>query len=330
MSLTEQAQEWIEKFHDTAYLKYLNMFREFVTHQKKTSLITDKYFVVKDNETGKMTKVMFPVYVNTSKEIETLKEDIHSMHIDYICGERTSEITDALTEQYAYLDQLQFYDHLINTDPYKSIVKKMIHGELTGHIKGVHLDEDKSLNEIYASLKAIKELKRVQGDGKVSFAKIYAHLKSMHEILVDLRKPKGRINVYIAELPTFQEVKSKRTTAKLDANDAKDAKQNADNKPKKQSMKKVAAKKTTTKSSKKQVKQAKEVLIEDVIKQFPLGELPFKTKDQCESRDTKQKYYISKADLVKLIQSKAEMKEWMPPGFAKLKKGDICQEIFRS
>ncbi len=70
--------------------------------------------------------------------------------------------------------------------------------------------------------------------------------------------------------------------------------------------------------------------IASMLDTFPFNKFPFKTKDQCNSRETSQKYYLSKDDVLKVIDSDKELKDLFPAGYKSLKKKDICNVLFTS
>jgi hypothetical protein len=53
----------------------------------------------------------------------------------------------------------------------------------------------------------------------------------------------------------------------------------------------------------------------------------FKTLEQCESSKRTQPYFMSKNDLIKLINADPKLKKKLGPKFAKLSKKEICNEI---
>ena len=61
---------------------------------------------------------------------------------------------------------------------------------------------------------------------------------------------------------------------------------------------------------------------------FPMHKVPFKSKDECLSKATKKPYYISKQDLVKLIDEDPELKSFFKKGYKTLTKEKICSKIF--
>jgi hypothetical protein len=83
----------------------------------------------------------------------------------------------------------------------------------------------------------------------------------------------------------------------------------------------------SVKSVKRSVK-IKESAIASMLLMFPFNKFPFKTKDQCNSRETSQKYYLSKDDVLKVIDSDEELKDLFPAGYKSLKKQDICNLLF--
>ena len=61
-----------------------------------------------------------------------------------------------------------------------------------------------------------------------------------------------------------------------------------------------------------------------------LSKFPFKTMDECTSKATSKDFFISRKDLIQLIDSDAVLKEWLGPKYASMTKEEICRRIFAS
>lgn len=73
----------------------------------------------------------------------------------------------------------------------------------------------------------------------------------------------------------------------------------------------------------------KEKVINDMLLDFPFNLFKFKTMSECQSKETSKPYYISKKDMLQVIEDNHELKVKFPKGYKALKKEKICEVIFK-
>ena len=73
----------------------------------------------------------------------------------------------------------------------------------------------------------------------------------------------------------------------------------------------------------------KEKALKQILSNSAGIELPFKTFNECVRRATKQKHYISKADLVKVIEKNPRLKAKVGDNVATQTKDQICTSLFK-
>lgn len=84
-------------------------------------------------------------------------------------------------------------------------------------------------------------------------------------------------------------------------------------------------KQNTTKKQKAPLKKTKPSNVKEPAR---TSKFPFKTFDECTSKATSKEYFISKKDLVQIIENDAVLKEMLGPKFASMTKEEICRRIF--
>lgn len=92
---------------------------------------------------------------------------------------------------------------------------------------------------------------------------------------------------------------------------------------------------TKTKTKKKSAKtknvrndKVKEKVISDMLLQYPFNVFNFKTREECESRQTSKPYYISKKDMIDKISANQDLLKAFPKGYKQLKKEELCKVVF--
>lgn len=101
---------------------------------------------------------------------------------------------------------------------------------------------------------------------------------------------------YIATLPTITETTEKVAVVKVD-------------------------------KKKKQQQKIKEVVIGRILGDYPFNLFNFKTLQECESRETSKPYYVSKKDLLEIIDKNSNIKQLFPKGYKTFKKEQICKVL---
>lgn len=73
----------------------------------------------------------------------------------------------------------------------------------------------------------------------------------------------------------------------------------------------------------------KQKVIENIMMEYPFNLFKFNKRSECESRETSKPYYISKKDMLQVIQSNPDLTAKFPKGYKTLKKEDLCGVIFK-
>ena len=73
----------------------------------------------------------------------------------------------------------------------------------------------------------------------------------------------------------------------------------------------------------------KQKVIDKIMLDYPFNLFKFSKKSECESRETSKPYYISKKDLLNVIESNPDLTARFPKGYKSLKKEDLCGVIFK-
>lgn len=81
------------------------------------------------------------------------------------------------------------------------------------------------------------------------------------------------------------------------------------------------------KKSKRQTKIKKNV-INEILLGYPFNMFNFKSKEECNSRETSKPYYISKKEMVDVITNNNDLKQMFPKGYKTLKKEELCKVVF--
>jgi hypothetical protein len=76
--------------------------------------------------------------------------------------------------------------------------------------------------------------------------------------------------------------------------------------------------------------QAKVAFVNSSISRILGVDVPFATHDQCISRSTSAKYYLSKANLVELIKAHPKLIEVVGKKYYTMSKEDICKKLFEA
>lgn len=93
--------------------------------------------------------------------------------------------------------------------------------------------------------------------------------------------------------------------------------------------------KAKSKKTEKKTEEQDSSLVDETVKrnakEFILRNLPFKIYEECISKQRSQKYYMSKENLIKLIDETEELRELfkgMKKDFKKMNKEEICKDFF--
>lgn len=86
--------------------------------------------------------------------------------------------------------------------------------------------------------------------------------------------------------------------------------------------------KTSPKRSKKSSEKIKKSVLGQMMNEYPFNLFNFKTRDECKSSSRSKGYYISKKDLVDIIEKDPELSKAFPKGFKKQPKEAICDTLF--
>ena len=78
---------------------------------------------------------------------------------------------------------------------------------------------------------------------------------------------------------------------------------------------------------KKQQQKIKEVVIGRILGEYPFNLFNFKTLQECESRETSKPYFVSKKDLLDIIDNNNNIKQLFPKGYKAFKKEQICKVL---
>lgn len=149
--------------------------------------------------------------------------------------------------------------------------------------------------------KALESCKTAKERVHLDYLKLLIRKKKWKDILIVKSLPQvkelelGR-HFYIDKLPQIEETIEKVTFIKVD-------------------------------KKKKQQQKIKETVIERILNDYPFNLFKFKTLQECESRETSKPYYISKKDLLDIIDKNNNIKQLFPKGYKAFKKEQICKII---
>ena len=149
--------------------------------------------------------------------------------------------------------------------------------------------------------------------------------------VVDALKPKDKRSVLVG----FESPKNKRVIdiqPKLKKTRAKKAVETKDQKKDPKKSKITKDKKVTNSKDKKDLRQSniKSKVINEMMTEYPFSQFQFHTREECKSSSHTKPYYISKKDLVDIIENNVELKGLFPKGHKNLKKEDICDILMTS
>jgi hypothetical protein len=65
-----------------------------------------------------------------------------------------------------------------------------------------------------------------------------------------------------------------------------------------------------------------------MVKHIILSSFPFKTREECVSKKRLAEHYMTKEDIVKVINQSAEIKSVVPVNYKSLKKDELCDALF--
>lgn len=82
---------------------------------------------------------------------------------------------------------------------------------------------------------------------------------------------------------------------------------------------------------KQKVRREPNVIVKNMLKEFPFNKLPvqIKTIEECNTRSNKKPYYISLKDLISAIDNDDELKEIFGPKYKKMTKKELCDVIMK-
>ena len=153
-------------------------------------------------------------------------------------------------------------------------------------------------------------LSKLDYSNPISFYQEYFDLMSL-KCLLDTPE-------YIQKMPTFENNKIQESVKKINK------KKIPNNKSSKQS-----TQRPTKTVSPAQTDKIKASVIGKMLETFPFSQFPFKTLQECNSKSTSSKFYVSKADIIKTIDNDAHLKNIFPKKYKTLNKSELCDVLFK-
>jgi len=297
----DKAIELAERLQSAEYLEYIKLLQTAFEGKKKA--VWDEGFVTMDKR-----HVTFPKYGIVSQELDALYAKTRLLYNNYKNNDQSVEIKSQLDMLLSEIDCLEFYKAIVGSPKYKHMFLNV-----------AQIDE-----RITDIDKQIEVIKKKDKKTALMLRKMVALMTEKHALNIEKTKQSGSIDFYIKTLPIIGESKlsAKKPTVKKTVTKKSDEE---DDKPK---TKKPVVKKTR-KELDERAEKIKSAALENIINNSMLRHFNFRSKDECNSRETSKPYYISKENLIKTINTNPELAAEFPANYKKLKKGELCDIIFK-
>lgn len=308
----------IHNKNNQVMIEYLNSFKNNsasylnLTECNGAALPTYTYLLDQGNDDFKQVfnkTILFNIGLLKSNEYALLQKQLEQCdHLIFILSnvldDKQTHHGFVLTKfaQYNITSPSQILETLLQDDD----VKKVLQG---GHT----FDMDKNKITGYFL------------DNKVFLRKLVDQIQTKTATQKQLKQLHNKYLTIVSQLPDNSMVNNnEKQYAKQDAK--QDARQDARQDAKQDEDQHLEAELT---KRKKRLHKLKDRTLKQVLQAvFPLHKVPFETIEQCKSKSRKEKYYISRVDLIKLIDNDPDLKKLFKSYKSKTKE-QLCSEIFQ-
>ena len=295
------------RWTDPTFLEYIKLFSIFIqqaTVQSHLPIVLNEPFEVR-TEYGTY-KVTMPEFESVDHRIDTILDLLRSS-LNTLYGsllDRSNKGEDDETSQHAALThelaELMMYKQW--TVQSELAQKKLERTNLKQKLKAAR--RDINAENKHGSKKAVESVIRIT---RHLLDYLNNHATDAYVISREL--------IYVKTMPIIEQISS-------DTND-KTVKKKEKEKVKKTKLK------SKSKTPDDVLKQNEQIKMSVLPKMSPFKSLRkrFKTEEECNSSNRKERFYVSKKELIEMIKNKSELSKEFP-GIHKMDKGAICGKLF--